>query len=491
MNTGLCAVLLCSALTSAEALAGSPCEISLGLYLGAQAGPLALADDALETLAAIALLGQDDDLLALSASRNLGTTVRFDGAHLRIVVEGSCEAAADLQHRRLDQLLQSHPDRPRILPRADALAGLRSSLAAARVAHLARGEKAPLGASDAHSLIQTVLASSPLFVETAPPSLAATLRARVLDGISQTRIRPVPSASPPISRRPGPIALPPSRDGLGRLWLVFQAPPALGPVLATLLSHPGFELTHHLREQHGLVESLAGTWFPALETLVLSVSIASDDIRSARDQLFAELSTLELSPEAISGAIALSPPYSASAPNIERALRETLVPANAAIVYALPRADDAYPIIDADLIAHWAAAQVDMRCPPPGETRPLAEILHEHGLEPDRFLLLTRILGRDRDRMADLDRELADRCNEFEKLRRLMPPKRLFALHRDIACAPSTPRSEDDERSRREALCRKAGIDLSAYPPLLSMARREPALRQEIARIDSACGIRP
>jgi hypothetical protein len=69
-----------------------------------------------------------------------------------------------------------------------------------------------------------------------------------------------------------------------------------------------------------------------------------------------------------------------------------------------------------------------------------------------------------------------------------MPPKRLFALHRAIACAPP-PRTEDEERQRRESLCRKAGIDVSAYPPLVAMARREPALRHEIARIDNTCGV--
>lgn len=307
--------------------------------------------------------------------------------------------------------------------------------------------------------------------------------------------------------KPGTLALAPGPDGTTRFWVLWRVGRE-GAVLATLLGHPGHRLAERLALDMGLVHTLSATFLEGPSLLVVSGSLPGPGSGAALERLFIEIQTLASSlhdspadeVRALWGAAILTQKArygSMPARAVEKVLFE-LTRERATLVVE-PGRDDLetqVTLIDSALIAQWIAATLDLRCPSPDETRDRNTLLSEkHGLEARRYLAISRALGRDTERMRQLDHELVDRCEEDKKLRRLLPASSIIALHKEVVCGGSGPGSTrvaqnpDDpaEVTRRKGIFKKYRIDSSAYRPLLNMARRSPVLASTLAATAERC----
>ncbi|MCB9733848.1 MAG: hypothetical protein H6745_14715 [Deltaproteobacteria bacterium] len=149
--------------------------------------------------------------------------------------------------------------------------------------------------------------------------------------------------------------------------------------------------------------------------------------------------------------------------------------------------DEERIVLDADTLGSYLRLLVDLRCPPPGRTFELVELLaSKYQLTPEEYLALTRVVAREPARMAELNHEAEQRCLEYKKLRGIMPARRVLALHRAVLCE-TRGLSGDDEDRVLAAVFRRFDLDPSVYRPLLAMSREDPALLPQIERVEREC----
>ncbi|PKN54434.1 MAG: hypothetical protein CVU56_26555, partial [Deltaproteobacteria bacterium HGW-Deltaproteobacteria-14] len=145
-------------------------------------------------------------------------------------------------------------------------------------------------------------------------------------------------------------------------------------------------------------------------------------------------------------------------------------------------------VLDADTLTDFLRILVDLRCPPPGRTFELVELLaSKYELTPERYVALARVVAREPERMRELNHEAEQRCLEYRKLRAMMPPRRVVALHHAVACQAG--RIADDQRREAtlERVFRGFDIDPSVYRPLIAMSREDPPIAAELERVDAEC----
>jgi len=149
-------------------------------------------------------------------------------------------------------------------------------------------------------------------------------------------------------------------------------------------------------------------------------------------------------------------------------------------------------VLDADTLGDYLRILVDLRCPPRDRTYELVKLLEaKYGLTPERYVALTRVVAREPERMRELNHEAEQRCLEYRKLRAMVPPRRLLALHRSIACHASRIADPAERDATLERIFHAADLDPSVYRPLLAMGREDPDLAAELARIDADCAPPP
>lgn len=471
---------------------GLPCRATLTLYPDARARAAARRPHLIEA-AAIALFGHELARHDLDAA--------WDGVAFSLTSTGRCPEVVAAMAARWRGLGEAMPPTRVIAPALSppALVSLRRSAGRSAAAALGLGAS-EVAATDLDLTLVLVdaLAEAPawLRVESASPDAARS----ALDAAGLRGVRPRP---PPPAFTPGPRLLPPGPDGMTRFWVAFRlAPDVPGHALATLLDHPGHRLVERLAIDMGLVHTLTASWLDGPALLVFEGALPGPGHLPAIERLLIELGQLGRS-------LARSPASEATALRglamlegedddalaLGRSLGEVLIglTQDQALIVVEPARDDLerqVSLVTTELILRWTAATMDLRCPAPDETRERNTLLaEEHDLDARRYLAISRALGRDAERMRQLDRELIDRCEEDKKLRRMMPLDKVVALHRQVRCGrPPGARPDDPaEVKRLRAIFARARLDSSTYRPLLAMARRSLPTRDALAAIDERC----
>lgn len=145
-------------------------------------------------------------------------------------------------------------------------------------------------------------------------------------------------------------------------------------------------------------------------------------------------------------------------------------------------------VLDADTLTRFLRILVDLRCPPPGRTFELVELLDsKYDLTPERYVALTRVVAREPERMRELNHEAEQRCLEYRKLRGIMPSRRVVALHRAVSCQAGRIADEERRDVALAQIYRRFDIDPSVYRPLLMMSREDPSVAVELDKIDAEC----
>lgn len=472
------------------------CEVLVGLDLGDRGLMGARRVGAMATVARV-WLGED---LALPE----GLVVTHDGRYLEVLEAGPCEPTLARQLRRLSATRElalplPYPalERPRAWATQPALRPL------VEAEPFLRALAAGLGVAEPTASDEQILE---MLAEAMRDSDA---RLRVVGAVSMTHLtRRLPrgfelaadtGASPRLEPR---TVLLPSVDGQSRfviLWPIER--PDDGRFLAHLAGHPGFLLGQRLVRDHALLDRLEARWLDGPRLLALSGVVAGPGARAGLERLLTELDHLGRVPltdaRLLEGAALLAregprPMLARTPRSVSRLFAEALAPdlALIAVEPMRPDPDGAVAIIDAELVASWTAAAMSLRCPSPDDGRERNRILAEdHGLDAQRYLAISRAMGRDPERMRLIDRELQDRCAEDEKLRKLVPTRRIATLHREILCGRPEGAHADDqaEQLRRRAIYRRHGVDSSMHRPLVAMAKRSPSQRDELMAIERRC----
>lgn len=465
------------------------CEVELGLAPGHQ-GLVAARREGLFEVAALAF-----------SPWELGRfEVGFDGVWLSFRGTGPCdegvEQALSLWRRAASLKMPGRVVPPALTP--PETAGLRRDAALMNAVAMA------LGASDTTEQDAALLELLVDALAVAPGRLVVRGRPAVSD---LRALRSYPrSAAGNGTPSPSPRAalMPMAADGTTTVYTMWQLAAdeaRLGPVLAALLGHPGHRLHERLVTDMGLVHTLEARWLAGPRLLVLMGSLPGPGHGAMLERLFVELATLVRSLRAepaehlgaLTGAAVLAGVEAPSAREISNALigleRER------AVLLVEPGREDLdtqVAHVDSALILRWVAATLDLRCPAPDETRDKNTLLLEsHQLEPRRYLALTRALGRDTERMRQLDRELVDRCDEDRKLRRMLRPELILKLHREVRCGAVAGPDAVEEIARRKVLFKRYRIDSSAYRPLVAMLRRSPVHAVALLEIEARCEVAP
>lgn len=470
------------------------CEVELGLAPGEQ-GLVAARRPGLFEVAAMGFLGVGAGRFALG----------WDGVWLSFRGEGPCgrliERALGLWREAAGLKLAPITTPPAVAP--PELEGLRHDRVLMSAVAMALGANETADEDLAHlELLVDALALAPgrLAVRGRPGS--SELRA--LRSFPRTSARPgaLPESIPVL--RPRAALLPMAADGTTQLvamWQLAADDARLGPMLAALLGHAGHRLYERLVADMGLVHTMEARWLEGPRLLVVLMSAPGPGHGPALDRLFVELSTLTRSlredpaehARALSGAAALARVEAPSVSEVSK-LIERLDRERAVLLVAPGREDLDTQVahIDSALILRWVAATMDLRCPAPDETRDKNTLLVEsHQLDPRRYLAMTRALGRDTERMRQLDRELVDRCEEDKKLRRMLPPQRILSLHKEARCGAVGVPDAPAEVARRKLLFKRYRVDSSAYRPLVAMLRRSPVHAEALTAIEARCEVRP
>ena len=500
------------------------CDLSIGLDLGAAGLMAARRPGALEAMASAWLHTGDG---GGPATRN-GLSVAWDGRFLSLEKSAPCRAAP-MHLASLLELVDLTRKLTVPYPAVRASTPPPELTALRRDEALHRATAAALGASETagldeevHELLVDAMRVAPVLVRArglTREAVDSAVRRRLPKGMKAV-VQPAPPKDELQRFEPKTLLLAPQAASTSRFWIVWRIDDhdarSVGVLLESLLGHRGHRLSERLVNDWGLVDELEATWLEGPALLVVSGAVAGDGFKAPIERIFVELAELSAamsrrpaSEEAAThGAwlIALaehgpSPGQKSTSPSpqaVARVLDEVLT-RDLATVVVEPMRDDpetAVAVVDAELIAVWTAATLDLRCPPPDEHRDKNTLLsQEHALDVKRYLAMSRALGRDPDRMRLLDRELVDRCAEDTKLRAMLASARIIALHREIRCGrPSSHPSRhvphvDDatEVVRRRKVYRRFGIDSSVHRPLVAMARRSPGLRDELTAIDQRC----
>ncbi len=453
-----------------------------------------------------------------------GLSVVWDGRFLSLQKSAPCEAAP-MHLASLLELVDLTRKLTVPYPAVRAATPPPELTALRRDEALHRATAAALGASETagldeevHEMLVDAMRVAPVHVRArglTREAVDSAVRRRLPKGMKA--VVQAPPKNELLRFEPKTLLLAPQAASTSRFWIVWRIDDhdarSSGVLLESLLGHRGHRLSERLVYDWGLVDELQAIWLEGPALLVLSGAVAGDGFKAPIERIFVELAELSkamsrrpASEEATThGAffIALakhgpSPGKKSTSPSpqaIARVLDDVLT-RDLATVIVEPMRDDpetAVAVVDAELIAIWTAATLDLRCPAPDEHRDKNALLsQEHGLDAKRYLAMSRALGRDPDRMRLLDRELVDRCAEDTKLRAMLASPRIIALHREIRCGrPSSHSSrhvdDNTEVVRRRKVYRRFGIDSSVHRPLVAMARRSPGLRDELDAIDQRC----
>lgn len=466
------------------------CEVALGFAPGDQ-GLVAARRPGLFEVAALAFPGVGSGRFELD----------WDGVWLSFRGEGPCgplvEGALGLWGEAAELKVPVNALPPAVAP--PELEGLRrdAGLMTAVAMALGAGETTELDTAHLELLVDALaLAPGRLSVRGRPGSRERLALRQVARG--------APVRAPVKALMPRAALLPMAADGTTRVYAMWQLAmneARLGPMLAALLGHPGHRLYERLVTDMGLVHTLEVRWLEGPRLLVVMASLPGPGHGAALDRLFVELGTLARSLRedpaehgaALIGAAALARVEDLGAREVAMGV-EGLGRERATLLVEPGREDLDTQVahIDSALIVRWVAATMDLRCPAPDETRDKNRLLVEsHRLEPRRYLAISRALGRDAERMRQLDRELVDRCEEDKKLRRMLPAQRILSLHRDVRCGAVGVPDDPAEVARRKVLYKRYRVDSSAYRPLVAMLRRSPVHAEALLAIEARCEAAP
>lgn len=469
------------------------CEVELGLAPGEQ-GLVAARRPGLFEVAAMAFPG-------VGAGRY---DLDWDGVWLSFRGEGPCgpliEGALGLWREAAELKVPVNAMPPAVAP--PELFGLRRDAGLMNAVAMALGaaETAELDTAHLELLIDALaLAPGRLSVRGRPGARELRWLQRVHRGAA--------FGAPVKALMPRAALLPMAADGTTRvyaMWQLAKDEARLGSMLAALLGHPGHRLHERLVTDMGLVHSLELRWLEGPRLLVVMASLPGPGHGAALERLFVELGTLARSLRedpaehrlALIGASALAELGTDEVPSARQiaGLIEGLGRERAVLVVEPGREDLDTQVthIDSALILRWVAATMDLRCPAPDETRDKNRLLMEsHQLEPRRYLAISRALGRDAERMRQLDRELIDRCEEDKKLRRMLRPERILSLHKEVRCGAVGVPDDPAEVARRKVLFKRYRVDSSAYRPLVAMLRRSPVQAEALRAIEGRCEAAP
>lgn len=466
---------------------GEHCEVELSLALGLPGLNAARRGGLLEVTA----------LLLEPARLDVG----WDGVGFTFTGRGPCRPLIEEVHalwRRAGALkVPGRFARPAVVP--VELTALRRDAALHRALAVALGARET---ADSDAALLELLVDA---VALAPGRLSVRGR---LDKGSRGLLPKSSEARAPAARAPPrPVLeqraalMPLGADGTTRVYAMWQLvgdDRRLGSMLATLLGHPGYRLHERLVSDMGLVHTLEALWLDGPSLFAISASLPGPGHGPALERLFLELQalvrSLRVDPaeevRAIRGAAALAGLDEVPSPRELSNLIGRLDRESAALILEPGREDLDTQVsrIDQALIRSWVAATLDLRCPAPDETRDRNSLLIEdHGLEPRRYLAISRALGRDAERMRQLDRELIDRCEEDKKLRRMLKAEKIIALHKEVRCGAVGAPDKVEELARKKLIFARYRVDSSAYRPLIGMLRRSPIHRKALAAIDERC----
>lgn len=172
-------------------------------------------------------------------------------------------------------------------------------------------------------------------------------------------------------------------------------------------------------------------------------------------------------------------------------VRAGLNPGGRQVLYVVPRdeTDVDRVRLDGDQIASYLKLVVDLRCPPPGAPDEISTLLRsKYNMAPRRYVAITRALASNPALMRDLSEEAERRCSELKKLRGLLSPERVTALHQAILCGPGMAPTSKRAARKLKRILRRFDIDPSWYRPLLEATREDPAQSGALAEIDVRCG---
>jgi len=145
-------------------------------------------------------------------------------------------------------------------------------------------------------------------------------------------------------------------------------------------------------------------------------------------------------------------------------------------------------VLDADTMSVFLRLVVDLRCPPPGRSVDLADLLADkYELTTEGYLALSRVVGREPERMAILNHEAEQRCLEYKKLREMMPTRQVVAMHRAVACQAGRVADDAERDAVLAAIFRRFDVDPSVYRPMVAMAREDMDVAATLARVDADC----
>ena len=144
--------------------------------------------------------------------------------------------------------------------------------------------------------------------------------------------------------------------------------------------------------------------------------------------------------------------------------------------------------LDGDQIASYLRLMVDLRCPPPGAPKEISRLLKEkYGMAPRRYIAVTRAMASNPALMRNISEEAESRCQELGKLRKVLSPPRVVALHEAVVCGPGVAPEDPRGHKRLKRIWRKFDIDSSWYRPLLAATREDPGQTQALLDIDRRC----
>lgn len=171
-------------------------------------------------------------------------------------------------------------------------------------------------------------------------------------------------------------------------------------------------------------------------------------------------------------------------------VRAGLAPERRQVLYVVPRdeTDVDRVRLDGDQIATYLRLVVDLRCPPPGAPENVSGLLRDkYDMAPRRYVAITRALASNPTVMRDLSDEAERRCTELRKLRALLEPAKVPALHEAIACGPGLQPTSKRGKRKLKRILSKYDIDPSWYRPLLAATREDPSHSAALEEIDARC----
>jgi hypothetical protein len=307
--------------------------------------------------------------------------------------------------------------------------------------------------------------------------------------------------------------------------------------LETWLNHPGSQFQRNLVADHGFFRNLqAEIRYDGLPVLLVHGELREDDIGSGQMRLREELEGLVESPirtvalsgaaEATAQALALrwmdapmrgellaalldsgrlapdrtpetwlreiTVSLRAVAPRHVQALMKTVLTEQRSAWVALrPEASRNSPMgfFDEDMLDTYLRLLVDLRCPPGDGEPEIRKLLQEkYRIAPHTYVSMTRSISKRPDLVRRLTQDAHNRCEEYEKLRKVMSQADILRLHERVACQAPQSSTSKRRQSFLAATWRKFDIDPSWYWPLVQMLRQDPNHAQALAKIDARCG---